>query len=195
MLNKFSQPLSIIFTLALLALAGLGGYVGTSAFVHMKNPLEENFKDVVAWPALDLSDVMELGFKDLQGRDILLRDMEHSLVVLNLWASWCAPCIKEIPTLQDLRDSVSAYGIGVYAVSVDRQRNAVGIEKFMKSNKLGPVAAYHDEDALVDHYLPYSVLPKTFIIDLKEGVLYQVTGEGDWNMPAIRGFLINLVKS
>lgn len=195
MADKILHILQISFALIVFVSGSFLGYGFIRDNFKGQNPLNDHFSIVEAYPDITFADLQEIGFEDLNGKAIEFKDMPHKLLVLNLWASWCAPCIKELPTLQALKNNVEADGIGVYAVSVDSQRNAQGIQNFIERHDLGDVAAYHDKDELFDHYLPYSVLPKTFIIDLRKGVLYQITGEGDWNMPDIRSFLINLVKS
>lgn len=71
-------------------------------------------------PADEARPAPDFSLSDVDGATVRLSDFGGRLVVLNFWATWCTPCIKEMPTLQHLREQLGDKGLEVLAVSVDR---------------------------------------------------------------------------
>src|SRR5262245_1625658 len=83
-------------------------------------------------------------FKDPDGGDISLADFKGTPVLVNLWATWCAPCVKELPTLDKLAQAHDVDGeLGVIAVSQDTGSRR-GVAAFLKKLKIKDLGAYQD---------------------------------------------------
>lgn len=115
--------------------------------------------------------VPALRFKDGEGRDVSLADFRGRTVLLNLWATWCAPCREEMPALDALQQELGGDAFTVAAVSIDTQ----GLEKpkeFLKELNISALAFYADETARIFQDLKVAGravgLPTTLLID-KEG--------------------------
>ena len=88
--------------------------------------------------------VPDLGFKDAQGSDVKLSKWRGRVVLLNLWATWCAPCRKEMPTFADLQRQLGSKDFEAVALSVDRK----GLEAssaFLKEIGVDSLALYVDD--------------------------------------------------
>ena len=98
---------------------------------------------------------------DLQGNKVSLSSFTGKLVLLNFWASWCAPCIEELPYLQKLHTRGQSDGIVVVSVAVDR--NTKAISELVQANGVSyPVLM--DKDMLVSDRYKSQGFPETFII-------------------------------
>ena len=117
---------------------------------------------------------------DGAGAERRLTDLRGRGIVLNFWATWCAPCVREMPQLDRLKGLVSGNGVDVLAISVDRQGASV-VKKFYATNKL------HDLDILVDRgsklirSLKGRGLPTTVLFNKKGQEVGRVTGIAEWD--------------
>ena len=100
----------------------------------------------------DRPPVPDLAFKDLTGGEIKLSKWQGRVVLLNLWATWCAPCRKEMPTLNDVQKQLGSKDFEVVALSVDRK----GLEAsaaFLKETGADSLGLYIDETTTVPQYV------------------------------------------
>jgi|SRR5581483_6746974 len=117
------------------------------------------------------------------------------VLVLNFWASWCAPCVQEAPSLNEFQKMLAGSGVVVLGVSVDHNRSQY--EAFIKKFQLAFPTAIDSEEKINTHYGTYK-FPETYIIDRNGKVVRKFIGlpERDgqaipWTDPE----LINSVKS
>ena len=123
-------------------------------------------------------------FKTPDGGDITLASFKGTPVLVNLWASWCAPCVKELPTLDKLAQSHRVDGeLGVIAVSQDSGSNR-GVAAFLKKLKIADLGAYQDPKmALSDGLGPDAVLPTSILYDADGKEVWRYVGDLDWTGP------------
>ena len=122
----------------------------------------------------------ETVFKDPDGDDVALEEFQGTPVLVNLWASWCVPCIKELPTLDALAKSHKADGaLEVIAVSQDMApQNSV--RAFLAEHKISQLGAYQDGEMALSSALNAEVLPSTVLYDKNGRELWRFTGDLDW---------------
>ena len=119
-------------------------------------------------------------FKDPDGGEFDLGAFKGAPVLVNLWASWCAPCIKELPTLQELEQAQAEEGkLGVIAVSQDMAPQG-SVEAFLAERDLGRFAAYHDEEMKLSDALKIQVMPTTILYDAQGKEVWRYVGDLDW---------------
>ena len=120
----------------------------------------------------------DLGFKDPAGKELRLTTLKGQPLLINLWATWCAPCIAELPTLDRLA-ATSGHTLQVIAVSQDLGEPAK-IGAFVKDHGLAKLAVWLDPDnALTNHYQAQS-LPTTVLYDSAGREVWRATGPRDW---------------
>ncbi len=119
-------------------------------------------------------------FNDPDGREFDLTKFKGTPVLVNLWASWCAPCIKELPTLQQLEQAQAKEGkLGVIAVSQDMAPQG-SVEEFLADRDLGRFAAYHDADMNLTSALNIQIMPTTIFYDARGREVWRYVGDLDW---------------
>ena len=123
-------------------------------------------------------------FNDPDGGEMSLADFRGVPVLVNLWASWCAPCVKELPTLDKLARSHRDDGqLGVIAVSQDSGPHA-SVVAFLDKLKIGDLGAYQDSKMALSGALgPDTVLPTTILYDAKGKEVWRYVGDLDWTSP------------
>ena len=121
-----------------------------------------------------------VSFVDPDGGEISLAEFGGVPVLVNLWATWCAPCVKELPTLAALARSRDADGeLGVIAVSQDMgPRNSV--RAFLDKLEVDDLGAYHDPKMALSAALGAQVLPTTILYDADGREVWRYVGDLDW---------------
>ena len=123
-----------------------------------------------------------LVLKDLDGREVRLDAYRGRTVVVNFWATWCGPCVDEMPSLMRLRERFAGQGLEV--IGVNFQENAARIRPFLDRHGLAfPVVRDHDGSAR--NGWGVSVFPSSFVIAPDQSVAFVVVGEADWSGPPI----------
>lgn len=112
-----------------------------------------------------------------------LSQFKGQVILLNIWAKWCPPCIEELPSLNALQHSLGSDDFKVVTVSLDRD-DPVQVRKFMEENKLDQLPAYVDSsgdiqkmDALKD----VVAVPVTLILNRQMEAVALYEGDADWN--------------
>jgi thiol-disulfide isomerase/thioredoxin len=119
-------------------------------------------------------------FNNPDGGAFDLTKFKGSPVLVNLWASWCAPCIKELPTLQKLEEAQARDGkLGVIAVSQDMAPKT-SVDAFLKGKGISRFAAFHDPDMALSSALGVQIMPTTILYDAEGKEVWRYTGDLDW---------------
>ena len=104
---------------------------------------------------------------DIDGRPVSLSKYQGKVVVLDFWASWCAPCVAELPVFQSLQEKYSDKGFAILGVNVSDENPDVAA--FLRSKSIRYTNLLGDQ-RIQDLYGPISGFPTTFIID-REGTI------------------------
>ena len=133
-----------------------------------------------------------LALKDLDGRQRSLSDFVDSVLLVNFWASWCAPCIKELPSMQATRERLAAGHFEVIAVNVGENRAEV--EAFLTRLDV-PVdfPILLDENMVVAKNWKIRALPTSYIVDRQGLARYIATGGRDFSEPKILDVIEDLM--
>ena len=125
----------------------------------------------------------DIAFNDPDGGEISLSDFRGTPVLVNLWASWCAPCVKELPTLDALARSHAIDGeLGVIAVSQDNGPRA-SVAAFLDKLKIEELGAYQDAKMALAGGLGVEVMPTTLLLDAEGREVWRYVGDLDWTGP------------
>ena len=132
-------------------------------------------------------------FYDGSGNKHRLTDLRGKGIVLNLWATWCKPCILEMPQLNHLK-SLLKEDIVVLAISQDRQGAPV-VQKFLKANKLYNLEAFIDKGGKLIRALKAKGLPTTILFNKENEEVGRVLGIAEWDAPEVVTFIRTCLNS
>nr|WP_237684371.1 TlpA disulfide reductase family protein [Pseudaminobacter soli] len=136
--------------------------------------------------------VPELAFTDEHGEPRALEDWRGKVVLLNVWATWCAPCRVEMPTLERLQERLGGDRFEVVALSVDRAGPSV-VRKFFDEIAVGlPVLV--DKDGTAIRSLGLFGLPATLLIGPDGNELARLAGPAEWDTPQMVAFLEAIIE-
>lgn len=129
----------------------------------------------------------DLVLKAVDGKTVSLSSLGKEVVLINFWASWCPPCLVELPSLVRLREAYHSKGFEVVGINIDENPNEM-IPRFQKEKGL-TFPLFYDPDQKISDALDVQALPLTVIVDRDRKVLYFESGERDWNAKEVRARL------
>lgn len=118
---------------------------------------------------------------DLKGRPVSLSELKGKVVVLNFWATWCAPCRVEMPGMEMAYQKYKARGFEILAISTDSQGMVV-TKPFVEANDL-TFPILHDSDYQVGAAYGVRTLPMSYVLDRDGVIRHRIFGARDWNSP------------
>lgn len=119
-----------------------------------------------------------VAFNDPEGNETSLPAFRGKPTLVNLWATWCAPCVKELPTLDQLARSKGA-AMNVVAVSQDSAPHA-SVEAFLTTHKIATLDSYQDPKMALSAGLHADVLPTSILYDASGKEVWRYVGDLDW---------------
>nr|WP_207456884.1 TlpA disulfide reductase family protein [Azospirillum sp. SYSU D00513] len=134
------------------------------------------------------SPVADLAFTDGQGNATDLGAFKGRVVLLNLWATWCAPCVKEMPALDRLQAQLGGPGFEVVALSLDRGGKEQ-VDPFYEKTGINNLKRYYDTPSASMRALTLRGLPTTLLIDAQGRELGRIEGAVEWDSPEVVEFL------
>jgi len=135
----------------------------------------------------------ETGFTDTDGNPASLADFRGKPVVINLWATWCRPCLKEMPSLDRLQTALGNK-LAVAAVSEDHG-GAKRVGPFIAAMGLQKLKIYLDPKSDVGHAFAVRGLPTSIVIDAQGRVVGRVEGAAEWDSEAMMAVLKPFLES
>ena len=183
------------------AALAIAAYVAMGAYMAGCGAGEESIPDAHARPGVSgdrdrRQPAPDFLLPDLAGNEVRLSDYRGRVVLLNFWATWCAPCRIEIPSMQRLYQTMDGGDFELLAVSADGTSPPVA--RFVRQYDVGfPVLLDHGF-AVASHF-GVAVLPVSLLIDREGRVAYRIEGAREWDGPeaiaAIRGLISEPVPS
>jgi cytochrome c biogenesis protein CcmG/thiol:disulfide interchange protein DsbE len=119
-------------------------------------------------------------------------DYKGEVVLLNVWATWCKPCLIEMPSIERLQDSLGAKGLRIVAVSVDLPGMESRITAFARDLSLS-FEILHDAPGRIRTQYQTTGVPETFIIGRDGRIRRRIIGADDWSSPENIAFLERLL--
>jgi len=159
----------VVFLVVVLTIAAL------VFFTHLK-PLQPSRMQTAAEfrgkPAPDFA------LTDLSGKTVHLSDYRGKAVVLNFWATWCPPCVREIPTLVEMQKQYGPQGLEIVGVAMDDDATPASIGRFAREANINYTLLI-GSDKVSDLYGGVEALPTTFYIDRDGRMVERVFGAGE----------------
>lgn len=129
-------------------------------------------------------DLPEVAVVNAEGREVVLANREDDLLLINIWATWCAPCIDEMPALDALQGDLGGAAFEVVTVSQDRT-GMEAVRPFFKKLEIENLSPYADPDTEFGQVMGARGLPVTFLV--KDGrVIGRAVGPEEWAGPAAK---------
>ena len=140
-----------------------------------------------------LSAAPELPIFDKAGTRTDLAKEKGKIFIIHFWATWCPPCVEEIPALSRFWDKYRArQDIGLYAISVDKDWKT--IDTFMQKNP-SAIPLFLDPGAATARRFGTTQYPETYVVNDKGRVLFRVQGAVNWSDPEFRSRIDQLLAS
>jgi len=133
----------------------------------------------------------DFSFPGLDGKIVSLSDYRGKVVLVNIWATWCAPCVNEVASMEKLYQEFKGDDFEILAVSVDAP-GLKAVAPFMKAHKLSFPALIDSEGTIKNLYKATGV-PESFIVN-RQGILVEkIIGPLDWSAPEVLRFFRKLI--
>jgi len=167
--------------------AALGLFLATAAAAADLKPLATG--TVAEFKAAEApKEAAAIAFQDASGQPLDLGAFRGKVVLLNLWATWCAPCVTEMPALDRLQGALGAADFEVLALSLDR----AGAEKakaFLAQLGIGKLGFYIDPSMKAARALGAQGLPVSILIDRQGREIGRLTGPAEWDAPEAQALI------
>ena len=126
--------------------------------------------------------VPDLEFLDADDKPVRLSDFNGQARLINLWATWCAPCVKEMPSLDRLQAEMPRDRFLVIPISLDGPSKPK-VAPFYKEQKLRNLGIFYDKGRKAMSTLDVTLLPTSILVDPAGRELGRLEGDADWDQP------------
>ncbi len=128
---------------------------------------------------------------ELNGQPRELHDLRGQVVLVNFWATWCPPCVTEIPSLERLHRRLGPKGLVILAVSVDE--DPIVYENFLRTNNI-TFATVRDPEKRISNQYGTFMYPETYVIDRQGRLVRKIIGALEWDEPDTLDFLNRVLE-
>ncbi|MEI9982508.1 MAG: TlpA disulfide reductase family protein [Aliidongia sp.] len=165
----------------LVAAAGAAGYIALHSAPSDASPQDGAMAGFQR--AASTGAAVEAAFLDEDGKPTDLSRFKGHVTLVNLWATWCSPCVREMPSLERLRAARENDHFVVATISEDTQ-GASAVDAFFAKNGLAGLPRYLDPKDALSHAFKINGLPTTLLLDSDGHEIGRFEGEADWDGPA-----------
>jgi thiol-disulfide isomerase/thioredoxin len=123
-----------------------------------------------------------------------LSDYKGKIVLLNFWATWCAPCRKEMPQIAELQEEFGGEDFEVLTLATGRNSPA-GIKKFFEENGIDNLPRHQDPRQAVAREMGVIGLPITVVLDRDGNEIGRLIGDAEWNSDSAKSIISALIAS
>jgi cytochrome c biogenesis protein CcmG/thiol:disulfide interchange protein DsbE len=186
---------SIISLGALLIAIGLISFVNLSSRRTLSSTRLDSETALLSHPRAVAAGKLAANFKlkDLKGDEISLAALRGKVVFLNIWATWCAPCREEMPSIESLYNDFKANKDFV-VLAVSQDTDGVTVRPFVEQNHISFTVLLDPRNEVGERY-DVNGIPETFIIGRDGRIVAHHVGPYDWSNADIREALQELIKS
>jgi thiol-disulfide isomerase/thioredoxin len=133
-------------------------------------------------PARPPKPMPDLEFLDADDKPLRLANLTGKARLINLWATWCGPCVKEMPSLDRLQAEMGKDRFVVLPLSLDGPTRPK-VAPFYEDKKLSHLGVYFDKGRKAMQALDISILPTSILVDAQGREIGRLEGEADWDNP------------
>jgi thiol-disulfide isomerase/thioredoxin len=141
--------------------------------------------------AVKVVSLPELSLKNSEGQTINLADLHGKVIFLNFWATWCPPCVAEMPSIDDLHNKMIS-NKNIVFITVDVDGNLTKSRQFLKKHKL-TLPLYQATSAISPELLG-NAIPTTIIFDKSGAMVFHHEGGADYTNPKVLAYLNQIAQ-
>ncbi len=169
---------TLIGTIAVLAVIGLLLFFGQNSGKRVKLIREGDQAPEFTLPSLD-------------GKAVSLSSYRGKVVMVHFWATWCPPCVEELPALERLYHAYAGKDLEVLTISVD-EGGASDVAQFMRKNEFALPVLLNPDQSVARAYGTFK-FPETYLVDREGIVRRKIIGAADWTSPAAQEIIQAMV--
>jgi peroxiredoxin len=128
------------------------------------------------------------------GDTVSLRGYRGQVVLLNVWATWCAPCLEEMPAMERLYQELGPEGLKVVAVSIDQALDAEGVRRWTEERGF-TFTILQDRSGKIEQTYQTTGTPESFVLDKNGVIVKKVIGAIPWDHPAQKALFRRLLAA
>ena len=199
LLKKLALAVAVIVMAGLL-LALIGSRVPNEGTAGNAGHIAASGQDFASgfklfYPFTESRALAPMTFYRVQGQPIKIEDYRGRYVLLHFWATWCAPCARELPLLERFQIEMAGKNLAILPVSVDFDKPMPEISEFMQKNGVETLPAIVGEQNEGIWQVVSGGLPASFIIGPDGRILYKMIGEADWTSKSARAFFDDILEN
>ncbi|MFH1129694.1 MAG: TlpA disulfide reductase family protein [Pseudomonadota bacterium] len=175
-------------------LLGIMGLLFTQFFFALSSPLKNDSSPCsLLDPEFLAIKAQDFSLPDLKGNPRKLSNSLGEVVLLHFWATWCPPCVEELPSLVLLQAQMRRRKFRLVTVSVDE--DAAVVEKFFAAYKLPMLPVLLDPTKKTAASFGTEKFPETYLIDKNGIIQYRFVNKRDWNAPSARACIESILEN
>ena len=193
--NKLSI---LLWSLVLLALGFVLFQVYNRASLSINaNPLERYKQGTFS--ALEIlkapPSMQNQKFFDADGKQVTLSDFNAKIKIVNIWATWCPPCVREMPELAELSEKYKAQGVVLIPISIDKLEQVNNAKLELKKLSRGKLAFYSDPEMALPFPLLIKGFPTTIFYDEKNNEILRIGGAPNWKSKEADDLILGVLNT
>ncbi len=190
------KPLALVAVmLASLSVAFAGGVQAYPGMQQGNKTVESTVDLINVLP--QTYPIEPIAFNDADGKAIDFSQYKGKVVMVNMWATWCPPCVRELPAIERLSTKFKADEFILLPISIDADGKQQ-VQPFLASLGMNKFNSYYDPEQKLGQVLPLDTIPATFILDQNGQLIAFVRSFVDWDdakaQKLIQGFIDKGVK-
>lgn len=126
------------------------------------------------------------------GENINITNFKGKVLLINFWATWCQPCVKELPQLSNLIEIIGTENINIVAISIDTSSSIDKLAKFLQKLHIDNLDIYQDKDLTAYEAVQSIGIPTTIIVDKYLKAHFRISGYLNWENPQIMNIINQL---
>lgn len=138
--------------------------------------------------------IPEFYFADAQNNLTSLSNFKGKVLLVNFWATWCVPCVKEMPALSRLAKEFEGSEIIILPIALDKKKSVEDIKAFYKKHKIENLPIYIDYQGSTFSTAQLRSLPTTILVDQKGYEMARVLGVLDWDSESTKEYLLGKIE-
>jgi len=187
-----AQKTAAFIPFMLLCVVVLSTYIGVKVELVNRPPLKEMPAQQEPPPSpMQGKPLPDLKLTDLSGKSVQLSDYRGKVLFINIWATWCAPCRDEMPSMESLYQKLKGDGFEMIGISIDEGGLEV-VKPFVKEFGL-TFPILHNSTGDVQKKFMTTGVPETFLVNKNGIILHHMIGPTNWDRPIIVDALASLI--